>query len=168
MYSNQTASPGITRSVKIAVIQPALRLADQDWNLRHIAGLVRDAVREHNPEVVVLPEAYNTPNVYHEVLRTTPVPIDGEPYQQLKRMAAEHDCWVCGGFVSLRGAAPRHSYVMAEPDGTTYIHDKDEPSVWEYCYYTAGQDDGVFRTPLGRIGCSMMRVRSWVLRFLAV
>lgn len=45
--------------------------------------------------------------------------------------------------------------MIAEPDGTTYIHDKDEPSVWEYCYYTAGKDDGVFSTPYGRIGCVM-------------
>jgi len=144
-----------SRSLKVAVVQPALRLADQAWNLKHIDGLVRAAVREHGPDVVVLPEAYNTPNVYHKVLRTTPVLINGEPYQHLKRMAREHDCWVTGGFVSLRGKVPRHSYVLAEPDGTTYIHDKDEPSVWEYCYYTAGEDDGVFTTPLGQVGVSM-------------
>lgn len=68
-----------TRDLKIAVVQPALRLAEEDWNLRRIEALVRDAVREHNPAIVVLPEAYNTPNVYHSCLRRTPVPIDGAP-----------------------------------------------------------------------------------------
>lgn len=144
-----------TRDLKIAVVQPALRLAEEDWNLRRVEALVRDAVREHNPAIVVLPEAYNTPNVYHSCLRRTPVPIDGAPYQLLKRMAREHGCWVSGGYVAMRGSQPRHSYVIAEPDGTTYIHDKDEPSMWEYCYYTAGKDDGVFSTPYGRIGCAM-------------
>jgi predicted amidohydrolase len=144
-----------SRELKVAVIQPALRLAEQEWNLRHVESLVRDAVREHNPAIVVLPEAYNTPNVYHPVLRTTPVPIEGAPYQLLKQMAREHGCWISGGYVALRGKTPRHSYVIAEPDGTTYIHDKDEPSVWEYCYYTAGKDDGVFTTPYGQIGCAM-------------
>ena len=41
------------------------------------SALVRDAVREHNSAIVVLPEAYNTPNVYHSCLRRTPVAIDG-------------------------------------------------------------------------------------------
>lgn len=153
--SNTSADTAGTRRLKIAVVQPALRLAEQEWNLRRVEALVRDAVREHAPDVVVLPEAYNTPNVYHPVLRRTPVPIDGAPYQLLKQMAREHGCWVGGGYVSLRGRWPRHSYVIAEPDGTTYIHDKDEPSMWEYCYYTAGKDDGVFSTPFGRTGVAM-------------
>jgi predicted amidohydrolase len=144
-----------TRQLKIAVVQPALRLADEDGNLRRVEALVHDAVRENDPDIVVLPEAYNMPNIYHPVLRQTPVPIDGAPYQLLKKMAREHGCWVTGGYVSLRGRRPRHSYVMAEPDGSTYIHDKDEPSVWENCYYTSGKDDGVFSTPFGRIGCAM-------------
>jgi predicted amidohydrolase len=144
-----------TCQLRIAVVQPALRRCEEDWNLRRVQALVRDAVREHHPDIVVLPEAYNMPNVYHPDLRRTPVPIDGAPYQLLKRMAREHGCWVTGGYVSLRGDRPRQSYVFAEPDGTTYIHDKDEPSVWEYCYYTPGKDDGVFSTPLGRIGCAM-------------
>ncbi|MEB3371372.1 carbon-nitrogen hydrolase family protein [Saccharopolyspora mangrovi] len=152
---NTFAAPAGTRRLKIAVVQPALRLAEQDWNLRRVESLVRDAVREHHPDVVVLPEAYNTPNVYHPVLRQTPVPIDGAPYQLLKKMAREHGCWVGGGYVSLRGTRPRGSYVIAEPDGTTYIHDKDEPSMWEYCYYTPGEDDGVFSTPFGSIGVAM-------------
>jgi predicted amidohydrolase len=144
-----------TRDLKIAVVQPALRLAEEDWNLRRVEGLVRDAVREHHPDIVVLPEAFSTPNIHHTCLRETPGPIDGAPYQLLKRMSREHGCWVTGGYVAMRGSQPRHSYVIAEPDGTTYIHDKDEPSMWEYCYYTPGKDDGVFSTPYGRIGCAM-------------
>jgi predicted amidohydrolase len=101
-----------TRDLKIAVVQPALRLAEEDWNLRRVEALVRDAVRQHNPAIVVLPEAYNTPNVYHSCLRRTPVSIDGAPYQLLKRMAREHGCWVSGGYVAMRGSQPRHSYVI--------------------------------------------------------
>jgi len=153
--ASTSADTAGTRQLKIAVIQPALRRCEEDWNLQRIEALVRIAVREHHPDIVVLPEAYNMPNVYHCDLRRTPVPIDGAPYQLLKRMAREHGCWVSGGYVSLRGTIPRQSYVIAEPDGTTYIHDKDEPSVWEYNYYTPGKDDGVFSTPFGRVGIAM-------------
>jgi hypothetical protein len=89
------------------------------------------------------------------VLRTVACPVDGAPYQLLKRLAGELGCMIGGGYLCVRGRDTRHTYALAEPNGTTYLHDKDEPSVWEYCYYTGGQDDGVFSTPFGIVGCAM-------------
>ena len=136
MTRNPTnASPDTTgtRELEIAVIQPAARRCEEHWNLRRVQGLVRDAVREHHPDIVVLPEAYNTSNVCHADRRRLPVAIDGAPCRLLKQMARELGGCVSGGDVSLRGAQPRHSCVVAEPVGTTYLHDTDDPSVWEYC-----------------------------------
>ena len=47
-----------TRTVKVAAVQPALRVGELDWNLKRCEELVRDAAREHNPDVIVLPEAF--------------------------------------------------------------------------------------------------------------
>jgi predicted amidohydrolase len=133
------ASPDTTgtRELEIAVIQPAARRCEEHWDLRRVEGLVRDAVREHHRDIVVLPVARNTPNVCHADRRRlpvpVPVPVDGAPCRLLKPMARELGCCVSGGDVSLRGAQPRHRYMVAEPVGTTYLHDTDDPSVWEYC-----------------------------------
>ena len=60
---------------RIAVIQPALRLGEVQANLVRIEELVRDAHREHGAEVIVLPEAMSTPNVYARALLGTPLPV---------------------------------------------------------------------------------------------
>ena len=55
---------------------------------------------------------------------------------------------------SSRSAArdTRGTYALVEPDGSAYLHDKDQPSFWENNYYAAGSDDGVAETSLGPIG----------------
>ncbi|HEX9831610.1 MAG TPA: nitrilase-related carbon-nitrogen hydrolase, partial [Mycobacterium sp.] len=57
--------------------------------------------------------------------------------------------------LSVRGQHARHTYVLAEPDGTTHLHDKDEPSMWETNFYTAGKDQGLTSTSFGNVGLAM-------------
>jgi predicted amidohydrolase len=140
------------KTIKVAAVQPALRVAETEWNMKRCDELVRDAAREHNPDVIILPEGFTSPNVYDKRLRHTAFPVDGAPYQMLVNLARELGCSVGGGFTAKRGGDTRNTYVLADPDGTTNLHDKDEPSVWEYNYYTRGRDDGVFTHPLGTIG----------------
>jgi predicted amidohydrolase len=128
---------------RIAVVQPALALGEVESNLRRIEDLIRDARREHSAEIVLVPEACTTPNVFARVLRTTPRPIDGQPFQLLTRLARELGCVVGGGFIAVRGRHTFGTYVLAEPDGATHLHDKDIPTAWEQCFYTGGDDDGV-------------------------
>ncbi len=113
---------------------------------------MRDAHRQHSPQVIALPEAFTSPNMYDPKMRSVAVPIDGAPYEMLRRLARELDCTIGGGYLAKRGTTARNTYVLADPDGTTNLHDKDEPSVWEYAYYTGGTDPGVFTHPLGTIG----------------
>ena len=147
-----STSTSAGRTVRIAAVQPALRLAELDWNMKRCEDLVRAAAQEHNPDVVILPEAFTCPNVYDKRLRGMAQPVDGPAYQMLKNLARELGCSVGGGFLAKRGGDTRNTYVLADPDGTTNLHDKDEPSVWEYNYYTRGQDDGVFTHRLGTVG----------------
>lgn len=140
------------RTVRVAAIQPALRRGEVDWNLRRCEDLVRQAAREHSPDVIVLPEAFTSPNVFHPDLRNVAFPVDGVPYQMLRNLARELGCSVGGGYLAKRGSDTRNTFVLADPDGTTNLHDKDEPSVWEYAFYTPGTDDGVFSHRLGTVG----------------
>jgi predicted amidohydrolase len=130
---------------RIAVIQPQLALGEVESNLRRVEDLVRDAHREHSPEVIVLPEAFSSPNVYAEAIRHVPRPIDGQPLQLLTRLARELDCVLAGGFLSVRGADAYGTYVLAEPDGSLHLHDKDIPTAWEQNFYRGGDDEGVTR-----------------------
>ncbi len=144
---------------RVAVVQPALALAEVEANLRRIEDLVRDAHREHSPEVILVPEAMTSPNVYSKRLYSTALPIDGQPFQLLTRLARELDCVVGGGFLSIRGADTYGTYVLAEPDGSAHLHDKDIPSAWENNFYRGGDDDGVTRC--GALGATVGLMSGW-------
>ena len=143
-------SGGGPRMTRIAVVQPALALGEVEANLIRIEDLIRDAHREHNAEVVLVPEGCTSPNVYAKVLLGTARPIDGQPFQLLTRLARELDCVIGGGFVAVRGEHTYGTYVLAEPDGAAHLHDKDIPTAWEQNYYKGGDDDGVVRCETAR------------------
>jgi predicted amidohydrolase len=130
---------------RIAVVQPALALGEVEANLARIEDLIRDAHREHSPEVLLVPEGCSSPNVYARVLNNGPRPVDGQPFQLLTRLARELDCVIGGGFLAVRGKHAYGTYVLAEPDGAAHLHDKDIPTAWEHNYYVGGDDDGVVR-----------------------
>ena len=143
------------KKLRIAVVQPHLAVGAVEMNLRLCASLVREASVMHSPDVILLPEAMTSPNMFHRSLRRVPQPVDGAPYQLIVRLAKELHCTVGGGFLSVRGQHARHTYVLAEPDGTTHLHDKDEPSMWETNFYTAGKDQGLASTSFGNVGLAM-------------
>jgi len=144
---------------RIAVVQPALALGEVEANLKRIAELIADAQREHDAEVVVIPEAFATPNVFARVLRGTPMPVDGQPFQLLTRAARELGCVVAGGFVAVRGRDTYGTYVLAEPDGSAHLHDKDIPTAWEQNFYRGGDDAG---TPFcGALDCTVGLMSGW-------
>ncbi len=144
---------------RIAVVQPALALGEVERNLARMEELIRDAHREHGPDVIVVPEGCTGPNVYAKVLREAPRPVDGQPLQMLTRLARELGCVLAGGFLAVRG---RHSYgtfVLAEPDGALHLHDKDIPTAWEQHFYRGGDDPGVVEC--GTLGCTVGLMSGW-------
>jgi predicted amidohydrolase len=144
---------GSKRRVKLAAVQPALKLGQIEWNLAHVEELIRDAHREHSPDVITVPESMTSPNVYSPKMHLAPRSIDGQPFQLLTRLARELDCVVGGGFIAARGGHTYGTYVLAEPDGSANLHDKDIPTAWEHNYYRGGDDSGVVDSnALRRIG----------------
>jgi predicted amidohydrolase len=144
---------------RIAVIQPALDLGEVERNLAHVEDLVRDAHREHSPAVIVLPEAFTSPNVFAKVIRDTPRPVDGQPWQMITRLARELDCVIGGGFLSIRGSHAYGTFVLAEPNGAAHLHDKDIPTAWEQHFYRGGDDAGVFHSRA--LGCTVGLMSGW-------
>ncbi len=136
--------------VRIAAVQPALQLGAVEANLVRIEDLIRDAVREHSPAIVTVPEAASSPNVYSPAMRGVARPVDGAPMQLYRRLARELGVVVGGGFLARRGGHVYGTYVLAEPDGRAHLHDKDIPTMWEHNYYTGGDDDGL--TSLDTLG----------------
>ncbi|MEC7119347.1 MAG: carbon-nitrogen hydrolase family protein [Pseudomonadota bacterium] len=144
---------------KIAVIQPQLTVGDVESNLVRVQGLIRDAYREHAAEIIVVPEAFTSPNVYAPALLQSPQPIDGRPLQMMRELARELGVIVAGGFVAIRGRHTYGTYILAEPDGTIHLHDKDIPTAWEQGFYMGGQDDGVI--DCATLSCKIGLMSGW-------
>ncbi|MBA2764705.1 MAG: carbon-nitrogen hydrolase family protein [Thermoleophilaceae bacterium] len=140
---------------KVVAIQLAVRLAAIDDNLRHIEDIVGQAAREHSPDMIFMPEVSTTPNVCHRAMRSCHGPVDGAPLALYRRLAREHGCIVGGGALVVRGTDARNTYFICEPDGTTHLHDKDQPTMWENNYYGKGEDPGAIELSSGDvIGCA--------------
>ncbi len=147
------------RPITIAAVQPALQRAEVERNLERIEELIREAHRASDPDVIVVPEAMTSPNVFHPSLRGVARPVDGAPFALLARLARELGVVLCGGFLARRGDDAYGSYVCAEPDGRAHLHDKDIPSAWENHYYRGGDDDG--RTHCAAFGLDIGLASGW-------
>ena len=146
---------------RLAVVQPALELGAVERNLTRIEELIRDAHREHSPDVIVVPEACTSPNVFARVIKDVPRPVDGQPFQLLTGLARELDCVIGGGFLALRGRHAYGTFVLAEPGGAVHLHDKDIPTAWEHSYYRGGDDDGVVRCETLGVTVGLMSGWEW-------
>ena len=154
--------------VKAAAVQMTAKLGDVETNLAAAGRLASEAFRD-GAELVILPEFFTSAVAYHPSMKNAARPIDGEPARLLKDLAREFDGIVGGSFVARRGKDNYNTFVLALPDGSTYTHDKDMPTMWENCYYRGGSDDGVLETPFGKFGVALCWefVRSGTARRLA-
>ena len=139
-------------TLKVAVVQPRLQVGEVETNMARCEGLVRSAAREHNPQVILLPESFTTPNMYGKKMKGVARPVDGAPYKMLQKLARELDVTVGGGFQARRGDDTYGTYMLVEPDGSAHLHDKDIPSLWENAYYKGGDDNGISTLSFGTVG----------------
>jgi predicted amidohydrolase len=113
---------------------------------------------EQKADLVVLPEFFTTPAQgfpFTDKMLEAICPLDGKPTQLLKKLAKEYNGIVGGSFIAFKDKDVYNSFVLAFPDGKVYVHNKDYPTTSENCYYTGGDDDGVFETPIGKIGVAL-------------
>ena len=129
-------------------------LGNVERNLKTAEKLVRRAFKE-GAEMVILPEFFTSPVAFNPKLLEVPQLIDGEPAKLLQNLAARYGGIVGGSFIAYRNGDAYNTFILAFPDGSAYFHDKDQPTMWENCYYIGGNDDGVLNTPLGRLGVAL-------------
>ncbi len=141
-------------TLKVAAVQMRAALGDVDANLAKAQRLVCQAF-EQGAKWVILPEMFTSAVAFHPVMLDAVRPLDGEPTRLLKTLARDHQGVVGGSFLAQRGDHTYNTFMLAFPDGTCYFHDKDQPSLWENCYYVGGSDDGVLTTPAGPVGVAL-------------
>ena len=142
------------RTIRVAAIQMEAELGEVERNLERSERLVGEAFAK-GAEWVVLPEMFTSAMAVHPKMLDAIRPADGEPLQFLIRLAREHTGVVGGSFLAFREGNAYNRFVLAFPDGRTFIHDKDEPTLWENRYYVGGSDDGVLDTPVGPVGSAL-------------
>jgi N-carbamoylputrescine amidase len=135
----------------VAAVQMQAEMGDVDGNLRKAEALVRTAFGQ-GAEWVILPEFFTSAMAFHPKMLDAARPVDGEPLQLLGGLAKQHGGVVGGSFIALRGDNACNTFALAFPDGSVFFHDKDQPTMWENCYYIGGDDDGVLDTPAGPVG----------------
>lgn len=140
--------------MKVAAVQMCAALANVRFNMDQARSLAEDAFRA-GAEWVILPEFFPTAMGFHPNMNDAALPIDGPATGLLTYLAKAHDGVIGGSFISIRDQSRFNTFVMAFPDGTTYFHDKDLPTMWENCYYEGGADDGILNTPAASIGAAM-------------
>jgi predicted amidohydrolase len=141
-------------TLRVAAIQMRARLADVEWNLQSAERLVQEAFRK-GAEWVILPEFFPSAVGFHRKMLDVAEPFEGRPMEMVKRFASENQGVVGGSFIAARGLESYNTFVLAFPDGSTHLHDKDQPTMWENCYYLGGNDDGILDTPACRTGAAL-------------
>ncbi|MDI6797830.1 MAG: carbon-nitrogen hydrolase family protein [Desulfatibacillaceae bacterium] len=140
--------------MRVAAVQMTAEPGIVDANLKSARRLTEKAF-EAGAQLVVLPEFFTSAMAFSPSLVLADRPVDGEPFLLMKELAAKHNGAVGGSFIADVGGRVLNRFVLVFADGKSFFHDKDQPTMWENCYYEGGEDDGVLDTPLGNIGVAL-------------
>lgn len=138
----------------MAAIQMKAEFTNVKANLEMTKRLASEAFQE-GAELVIIPEFFTSAMGFHPKMLDVIRPLKGEPWQLLNQLAKKYNGVIGGSFIAFREHDFYNTFVLAFPDGTNYYHDKDQPTMWENCYYIGGTDDGVLETKLGNIGVAL-------------
>jgi N-carbamoylputrescine amidase len=140
--------------LKVAAVQMTARLADVEANLERAERLLEEAFG-NGCEMVILPEFFTSAVAFHPDMLRVPRPFDGRVLEMMREAARRHNGYVGGSFIASRGGENYNTFVLAFPNGDYATHDKDQPTMWENCYYRGGNGDGILETPIGQVGCAL-------------
>lgn len=140
--------------MKVAAIQMTARLADVDYNLERAEKLVDESF-SRGCKMVILPEFFSSAVAFHPDMLRAALPLQGPALEMLRGAARRHGGYVGGSFIASRDGDNYNTFVLVFPDGDYSCHDKDQPTMWENCYYLGGKDDGILQTPLGPVGVAL-------------
>ncbi len=127
---------------RVAACQMEAQLGRVAENLARADRLVQDGFAR-GATWVILPEFFNSAVGFDPVMNEVAEPLEGRTLGMMRALAMGHRGFVGGSFITRRGADCFNTFVLARPDGSYATHDKDQPTLWEGCYYRSGDDDGV-------------------------
>jgi len=140
--------------MKVAAVQMEATLADVEENIRRAEVLADDAFSQ-GCEVVILPEFFTSAVAFHPDMSRAARPLEGPVTEMMLQAAQRHGGYLGGSFIATRKGETYNTFVLAFPDGKYATHDKDQPTMWENCYYIGGSDDGILDTPIGPVGAAL-------------
>jgi N-carbamoylputrescine amidase len=138
-------------SVKAAAIQMNADLGNIESNLVKTEKLIEKAASS-GAKLIIVPEFFTSAMAFHPSLLQAALPLQSKAHDLLTTMARKHQAYVGGSFIAIKHNERYNTFVLAMPDGRSFYHDKDQPTMWENCYYIGGDDDGILNTPIGPMG----------------
>ena len=145
----------MAKTLKAAAVQMKAVLGNVAANLEKADRLVEEAARK-GAHIIILPEFFTSAAAFHPSMLDAVLPLNGKASEFLVSKAKKHQLYVGGSFIASRSGERYNTFVLAMPDGSTAFHDKDQPTMWENCYYVGGHDDGIISTPLGDHGIRLV------------
>jgi predicted amidohydrolase len=139
------------RTIKVAACQMVAELSQVSENLTRAERLIEEAFGK-GARWVILPEFFTTGIAKSPSLVPTALPLDSPATRLLIDAARRHHGYVGASFISVQENGRFNTFVLAHPDGTTSLHNKDIPTMWENAYYMGGHDDGITQTEDGTVG----------------
>lgn len=140
--------------MKVAAIQMKAVFAEANANLVKAEKLAEEAFRS-GAQWVILPEFFTSAMGFSPKMIHAVQPLDGPAMHMLQSMAKKYGGFIGGSYIAWQNDDCYNTFVLAGPDGTTYVHDKDLPTMWENCYYRGGSDDGVLATKPFKTGVAL-------------
>jgi len=144
---------GTLKSGKIiaSAVQLEATTGDVAANLERAEALCKKALSS-GAKLIALPEFFTSRIAFGKEVYKAVLPPENEAVDFLKNLAEKYGCWIGGSMLIADGDDVYNRYHFVEPDGTTHLHDKDLPTMWENAVYAPGNDTGSFKTNIGGVG----------------
>lgn len=140
--------------IKAAAIQLEAVVGDVATNLGRLELMIKEAA-EQGAKLIAVPEFCTSRLPMLPQASAAVMPTDNLVIDLFKGLAAKYQCWLGGSMLVYEEGEIYNRYHFFEPNGNIHTHDKDYPTMWEGCFYTGGDDDGVFETELGGVGAAV-------------
>jgi predicted amidohydrolase len=140
--------------MRVAAVQMTATLGDVEKNIRSARRLAGEAFAR-GAQMVILPEFFTSAMGFHPVMDIVAGDPDGPARKMLGDLAATFNGIIGGSFITTVGRHAYNIFFLVFPDQQEFRHSKDQPTMWENCYYRGGDDDGVLNTPAGNIGAAL-------------
>jgi predicted amidohydrolase len=147
----QSAISNLQSEMRCAALQFFATPFDLTRNLETAERLIRAAAAQ-GARLIVLPELFNTGYVYTPRLFAFAETEDGLTLRNLVRLSSELKIYLAGPLLLRDGVHIFNVFALVEPDGKIHKYRKQNPFLWERCYFEAGREPLVVETELGRIG----------------